>query len=85
YDVKVGVQSVGGDQYKLAGSVSQAGVSPNFHGFLPLYIEFEKGELLRLAVVTFTGPESVPIATTLRLPKKPVRIVANSMHDVLTR
>jgi aminopeptidase N len=85
YDVKVGIQSTGADQYTLSGSIAQADVSPNFHGFLPLYIEFEKGELMRLAVVTFTGPETVPITTTLKLPKKPVRIVANAMRDVLTR
>ena len=85
YDVKVDVKSSGADQYTLSGSVAQAEVSPNFHGFLPLYIEFEKGEFMRLAVVTFTGPETVPVATTLKLPKKPVRIVANAMRDVLTR
>ena len=85
YDVQLAIESAGTDQYKLSGSVAQSGVSPNFHGFLPLYVEFEKGELMRLAVVTFTGPETVPIVTTLRLPKKPVRVVANAMRDVLTR
>jgi hypothetical protein len=85
YTVKVDVRAAGNDEYAISGTVSQADVSPGFRGFLPLYVEFAKGNVLRLAVVRLTGPESVPIETKLRFPAKPERVVANAMHDVLTR
>jgi aminopeptidase N len=85
YTAKLDVAPAGADQYRISGSLTQEGVSTNFHGFLPVYVEFEKSEVLRLAVVTFTGTETVPIDTTLKLPRKPVRVVANALHDVLTR
>jgi hypothetical protein len=85
YVTRIDVRPAGNDEYTISGSVSQADVSPGFRGFLPLYVELAKGNLMRLAVVRLTGPESVPIDTKLRLPAKPERVVANAMHDVLAR
>jgi hypothetical protein len=85
YAVKVDVRPLGDGRYAVSGTASQAGVSDGFHGFLPLYLEFEKGEVARFGVVTFTGSETVPIERTLTLPKKPVRVVPNAMRDVLAR
>jgi Peptidase family M1 domain len=82
---KVEIQDLGGDQYKLVGTARQEGVSDDFLGFLPIYIEFEKGAFVRLGLVSFRGTATVPIDTTLKLPKKPRRVVANAMSDVLTR
>jgi hypothetical protein len=79
------IQSAGTDQYKLSGSVSQEGVSPDFRGVLPLYLEFDKGETVRLALVSLVGNQSLPVETTLKLPKKPTRVVANVFHDTLAR
>ena len=79
------IRPAGNDEYAISGTVSQADVSPEFRGFLPLYVELAKGNLMRLAVVRLTGPESVPIDTKLRLPAKPGRVVANAMRDVLAR
>jgi hypothetical protein len=85
YVARVDVRPAGNDEYAISGTVSQADVSPEFRGFLPLYVELAKGNLMRLAVVRLTGPESVPIDTKLRLPAKPGRVVANAMRDVLAR
>ncbi len=82
---EIDVQDLGGGQYKLVGSVRQEGVSDDFIGFVPLYIEFEKGTFVRLGLVSFRGTATVPIDTTVPLPKKPRRVVANAMNDVLTR
>jgi hypothetical protein len=82
---KIDVQDLGGDQYKLVGTARQEGASDDFLGFVPLYLEFEKGSFVRLGLVSFRGTASVPIDTTLKLPKKPRRVVANAMSDVLTR
>jgi hypothetical protein len=84
YAVKLDVRPAAGDQYTISGTVAQSGVSADFRGFLPVYLEYEKGEFQRLAVLTFTGAETVPLETTLRLPRKPRRVVANVLHDVLT-
>ena len=82
---RVEVQDLGGGQYKLVGSARQEAVSDDFLGFLPLYLEFEKGAFVRLGLVSFRGTATVPIDTTLALPRKPRRVVANAMNDVLTR
>ncbi len=85
YTVKVDVQPAGNGEYKLSGAVTQDGVSKDFVGFLPLYLEYDKAEVQRLAVVSFVGNMATPIEGTIRLPKAPRRVVANAMHDVLTR
>lgn len=85
YTAKVNVQSAGNGEYKLSGSVAQEGVSQDFIGFLPLYLEYDKGEIQRLAVVTFVGNMSTPVDVTIRLPKAPKHVVANARHDVLSR
>jgi hypothetical protein len=82
---EIDVQDLGGGQYKLVGSVRQEGVSDDFLGFLPLYLEFEKGTFVRLGLVSFRGTATVSIDSTVKLPKKPRRVVANAMSDVLTR
>ena len=85
YTAEIAVQDAGGGQYKLVGKVQQADVSEDFLGFVPLYLEFEKGNFARLGLVSFRGPATVNIDTTVALPKKPRRVVANAMNDVLTR
>jgi hypothetical protein len=85
YAAKVAVSSAAADQYRFTGTVSQEGVSADFRGFLPLYIEFETGEIIRFGVVTLVGNQSTPVEATIRLPKKPKRVIANAMHDVLAR
>ncbi len=85
YVTKLDVRPAGGEQYTISGTVTQDGVSADFHGFLPLYAEFDRGQVLRIAVINFTGTESVPVDTTMKLPAKPKRVFANAFHDVLTR
>ena len=85
YAAKVDIQSAGGDEYRFTGTVSQDAVPEDFRGFLPLYIEFDKGELLRFGVVTFAGSESTKVDAKFKLPKKPKRVVANAYQDVLSR
>ena len=79
------VQDLGGGQYKLVGTAKQENASQDFYGFVPIYLEFDKGTFVRFGLVTFRGTATVPIDTTVSLPKKPRRAVANAMRDVLTR
>jgi hypothetical protein len=85
YTAEIAVQDLGGGQYKLVGSARQEEVSDDFFGFLPIYLEFEKGTFARFGFVSFRGTANVPIDTTISLPKKPRRVVANAMNDVLSR
>jgi len=81
----VQVKPAADGQYQLSGAVTQDGVSKDFIGYLPLYVEYDKGETQRLAMVTFVGNMSTPVEGTIRLPKVPKRIVPNAQHDVLAR
>ena len=70
YVVKVNVQAAGSDQYRLTGTVSQEGVSTNFHGFLPLYLEFDKGEVQRLADRHLHGDRGDPHRNDAQAPEE---------------
>ena len=85
YTSTVQVKPAADGQYQLSGAVTQDGVSKDFIGYLPLYVEYDKGETQRLAMVTFVGNMSTPVEGTIRLPKVPKRIVPNAQHDVLAR
>lgn len=72
-------------RYRLSGSVTQSEVPDDFRSVLPIYLEFDKGQLVRLAQVNVTGNRSLPIEQEIRLPKKPVRVVINPYLEWLTR
>ena len=81
-DLKV---AAAGDGYKITGTVKQEGVSEGFATLVPLYVDFGKGEQARLGAVKLVGSSSFPMDVTVKLPKKPKRIVPNAMGDVLAR
>lgn len=81
-DLKV---AAAGDGYKITGTVKQEGVSDGFATLVPLYVDFGKGEQARLGAVKLVGSSSFPMDVTVKLPKKPKRIVPNAMGDVLAR
>src|SRR5690242_3549484 len=85
YRSSVQVKPAGDGQYQLSGAVNQDAVSKDFVGFVPLYVEYEKGETQRLAVVSFVGNMSTPVEGTISLRRTPKRVVVNAFHDVLAR
>lgn len=82
---KLSFASTGGNKYRISGTVSQEGVNANFFSFVPVYIDFDKGRYARLMMVPLQGVASKDIDTEIELPQKPKRVVANMLHDVLTR
>lgn len=72
-------------RYRLSGSVTQSEVPDDFRSVLPICLEFDKGQLVRLAQVSLTGNRSVPIDQEISVPKKPVRVVVNPHLEWLTR
>jgi hypothetical protein len=82
---KLEIKDEGGGKYRITGEVSQGDVSPGFITLLPLYVEFDKGEFVRLGTVMMNGPAAVPANSEIRLPRKPKRLVINAHRDVLSR
>ena len=82
---KLDIKDEGGGKYRITGEVSQSGVSPGFLTSLPLYVEFDKGDLVRLGTLLMNGVATVSANTEIRLPKKPKRLVINAYRDVLSR
>lgn len=74
-----------GDAYKISGQVTQEGVSKDFYAYVPVYLDFGKGELARIGAIRMVGSASVPVDASLRLPKKPRKALINAAGDVLAR
>jgi hypothetical protein len=71
-------------QYRIHGSVTQAGVSPDFRTPAALYVETD-GEVLQVGMLPLVGSTTVAVNVTARLPKPPDRALVNALHDVLYR
>lgn len=82
---KIDVSDAGGGKYKIEGSVTQADVPENFISVVPIYAVFDKGAWARLGSVTLIGNKSEPVTVEMAMPRKPTKIVANLLHDVLTK
>lgn len=79
------VADVGGGKYRISGDISQSEVGNEFLGYVPIYVEFEGGNVARIGSVTLAGNTTLPVSAELALPKPPKRIVPNALQDVLTR
>ncbi|MEP6767844.1 MAG: M1 family aminopeptidase [Acidobacteriota bacterium] len=85
FKVSLEIEKKDGDNYRLKGTVAQEGVSAGFRSLLPIYVEFGKGELSRFGTVPLEGTEPFSVDVVLHMTKKPKRVVANALHDVLAR
>jgi hypothetical protein len=69
-----------GDAWVLSGKYSQAGVPKGFRMPSWLYLDFD-GNLIRVGMLLVDGESSKEIS--IKLPKKPKRVLLNANHDVL--
>jgi hypothetical protein len=74
-----------GESWHITGKITQQGVSPSFRALVPLYIEFDKGERVRVAMLPILGETTKPVDVTLKLPKKPRKALVNALGEVLAR
>ncbi|HTQ80896.1 MAG TPA: hypothetical protein VMM92_12940, partial [Thermoanaerobaculia bacterium] len=81
-DLKVAAE---GDAWHITGKVAQEGVSASFRTLVPLYVEFDKGEKARVALLPLIGASARPVDLKVTLPKKPRRAVLNGLSEVLAR
>jgi hypothetical protein len=79
------VADLGGGKYRISGTITQAGVPPEFRTSVPIYLDFGNDRVVRLGVGTITGSTTSKMSADVALPQKPRRVVINAMHDVLSR
>jgi hypothetical protein len=74
------------DGYRIHGSLAQRDVGADFRALIPIYVEFERGQIVRLALVPMVGESTRSIdAKGVQLPQKPRRALINAHYDVLAR
>jgi hypothetical protein len=76
---------IGGGKYHIKVTLTQSQVTDDFASIVPIYVTFEKGQIVRLATVPILGNSSKPVEFDVPLPMKPKTVSINVMHDVLTR
>jgi hypothetical protein len=67
------------------GKVRQEGVGDDFHAALPIYLEFERHQYVRVGQVMLAGAAEVPVSLTLQSDRKPLGVVVNARGEVLAR
>ncbi|HEV7515631.1 MAG TPA: M1 family aminopeptidase, partial [Thermoanaerobaculia bacterium] len=74
-----------GESWHITGKITQQGVSPTFRALVPLYVEFDKGEKVRVGMLPMMGEMTKPVDVKLQLPKKPRKASINGLGEVLAR
>ena len=85
YSAKFDVKSGNEGKFHVSGSMTQAEVPDNFKVLVPLYAEFDKGQVFKIADIPMVGSVTRPLDFEIRMPKMPRAITVNAMHDVLAR
>jgi hypothetical protein len=76
---------LGGGKYRIAGTITQAAVPPEFRTRVPVYVDLGNDRVSRLGSVAITGSTTSKVSVEVSLPQRPRRVLINAMHDVLTR
>jgi hypothetical protein len=82
---KLEATDIGGGKYRIAGTITQAGVSPEFRTRVPIYLDLGNDRLGRLGSIQVAGSNAVKISVEVALPQKPRRVFINAHQDVLAR
>ena len=81
FDVAPGAEG----KFRIKGSITQAEVPQDFRALVPVYVEFDKGQLFKVAESPMIGSVARDLDFEVRLPKRPNKISLNAMHDVLAK
>ena len=85
FSAKVDITDVGGGKYKLSGTVTQSEVTSDFVSVVPMYLEFDKGQMIRIGAIPLIGNTTKDVNVELPLPQRPKSFAVNAMHDILAR
>jgi hypothetical protein len=78
------LESAGGE-VRIKGRITQEGVAADFRALVPIYLAFDKGQLVRVGLLPMVGRASVPVDVALKPPKKPRDVLINARSEVLAR
>ena len=81
FDVQAGAEG----KFHISGSITQAEVPEDFRTLVPIYAEFDKGQIFKIAQTPVVGSTTRPIDFALRMPKKPNKVTINALHDILAK
>jgi peptidase M1-like protein len=74
-----------GAEVRIKGRITQEGVADDFRALVPIYLAFDKGQLVRVGLLPMVGRASVPVDVALKPPKKPRDVLINARSEVLAR
>jgi len=76
---------LGGGKYRIAGTITQGAVPPEFRTSVPIYLDLGNDRITKLGSVVITGSTTAKMSVEVNLPQRPRRVLVNAMHDVLSR
>jgi aminopeptidase N len=79
------VTEISQGKYRIAGTITQAGVPADFLTRVPVYLDLGNDRFERLGTVGIAGSATQKLSVDVNIPQKPRRVVINAFHDVLTR
>ncbi len=82
YKLEYRLENQGGGKTKLIGKITQSGVSDNFAMLVPIYIDFGKGDPIRLGSSSIFGNVTTPEFEVM-LPQAPKNVTLCWYEDVL--
>ncbi|HKO59188.1 MAG TPA: M1 family aminopeptidase, partial [Thermoanaerobaculia bacterium] len=85
YSADLGVIPLGGDRYRVTGSITQSEVPEGFLVVMPIYLRFDEERVVRLGATTLVGNTTKEVSVELTLPRRPIEVGINLNHDVLAR
>jgi hypothetical protein len=74
-----------GDKVRIKGKVTQEGVSDSFRALVPISLQLDRGQAVRVGILPMVGKVSVPVDVTVKPPKKPRDVLVNAHGEVLAR
>ena len=85
YTVDLELEAAAGGQVRIKGKIAQEGVSSDFRALVPIYLELDKEQYVRVGMVPMVGATSAAVDLLLKPPKKPRRALINARSEVLAR
>jgi len=79
------VAELGGRKYRIAGTITQAGVPQGFRTLVPVYLDLGNDRIERLGTLPLSGSATQKMSVDIELPQRPRRVLINAMQDVLAR
>jgi hypothetical protein len=85
YAADLDITPLGGDKYRVSGSITQSEVPADFLVVMPLYLRFDEDRVVRLGATALVGNTTKEVSVELTLPRRPIGVGINLNHDVLAR